>query len=194
MRDWPRQTLGNLKSSIVPWLFLLTAKQLHEQRLPLQNRVSFLESIPYLAARLDEPGIRDRCIQRYRSAPPETHHNVSRLLFDPSDPDALACDVAGMNSDGSGMSHKLSAFVSSLAAIPIDDTVGESPHAKAARVINSSSSSAWPWVVATMRLRQNINDVDDFVDASDPATLAWAWTHYKSVVQVKTAKLKRTPT
>jgi hypothetical protein len=44
-------------------------------RLGMQ-KISFLDKVPYLFARLESPGVRDRCLEQYATGPPHNHHKV----------------------------------------------------------------------------------------------------------------------
>jgi hypothetical protein len=82
--------------------------------------------------------------------------------------------------------HKVSMVltreITSFENIPMDDTVGEGPHAIANAISVRARRSGWPWIASTMRLDQNLQDVSDLVPATD-ADLGVQWDLYKSVVQ-----------
>lgn len=44
------------------------------------DKIHFLDRIPWLLVNLDVPGVRDRCVQQYESAPKASHHKVFTWL------------------------------------------------------------------------------------------------------------------
>jgi hypothetical protein len=44
-------------------------------------KIAFLEEVPYVLARLGEPGVKELAIEQWNSAPPEKHHPVSIMFF-----------------------------------------------------------------------------------------------------------------
>lgn len=89
------------------------------------RKLEFLDRVPYLLASLGRPGVRDRCLEQWEKVAPQDHHKVSREFLDPRG--RLRRYVDSMAPDGSGMAPELQQEVASLAAIPMDDTVVESP-------------------------------------------------------------------
>lgn len=144
------------------------------------EKFEFLSKLPYLLAQLHLPGVRDRALEQWRSAPPAAHHRVSREFL--ADGSPLRAQIERMNSDGSGMAPALKAEVESLRAIPLDDSVAEGPHAKAKRVQAHARGSRFPWVASTMRLSQNLEDATDMLDATDSELLP-LWCAWKSVIR-----------
>lgn len=118
------------------------------------QKVSFLDRVPYLLARLEEPGVCRRCMEQWESCAPAGHHRVTRDFFE----GALRFDIAAMQNDGAGATARLKQEIRSLSLIPLDDSVAESPHAIGGRLMQHSRASKWPWVASTMRLEQNLAD------------------------------------
>lgn len=144
------------------------------------QKIRFLDRVPYLLCRLDEPGVKERCLEQWSEAPPEAHHRVTREFLSPTQ--ALRRHVDLVQPDGSGISEELRNELLSLAAIPLDDSVAEGPHASANRHMSHSRAAKWPWVASTMRLAQNLEDARDLPAAAGIDTSA-AWTMYKTVVR-----------
>ena len=89
------------------------------------------------------------------------------------------------------LSANLEAERALLAHIPMDDCVAESPHAQAARLKQNSPGCGWPWLAASLRLRQNIEDARTL-----PGSLGLdfqdTWVQYGRVLQVGAgARLRR---
>lgn len=149
----------------------------------------FLNRVPYLLSRLDEPGIKARCVAQWQEAPPDAHHRVTREFMEGS----LRQDLDRILPDGSGLSERLRREVRSLAALPFDDSVGEAPHAVAKRVLGQCRAGTWPWVASTCRLEQNIRDVRNLLPAVE-MDLATLWRGYKSILRTGgTGKANFTP-
>lgn len=143
-------------------------------------KVRFLDTIPWLLARLPEAGVRDRCIEQYGQGRPGTHHRVSLLFLSPDGP--LRSEVDQMGSDGTSMGERLAAEVRGLQHIPLDDGVAEGPHARAARAKQSASGSTWAWIAASLRLQQNLQDIRSMLPTLD-LDLDTEWGRYTSVLQ-----------
>lgn len=144
------------------------------------RKVAYLDKVPYLLARLGEPGVRGRCLEQWSACPPEAHHRVTREFLDPRG--ALRRWVDGMAADGT-MHPNLLREVQSLRAIPMDDTVAESPHAKAHRLMRKSPASTWPWVASSMRLEQNLQDVKDLPAVIAECSLEHKWRNFSALVK-----------
>lgn len=95
---------------------------------------------------------------------------------------SLRRDVERINDDGTGLSEELARAVDAMDLIPLDDTVGEGPHAVANVLSTRARRSSWAWVASSMRLDQNLTDVNDLLPAVD-ANLEVQWDLFKTVVQ-----------
>ena len=62
---------------------------------------SAYDRIPLLMARLDQPGIRDRCVVQFRSVEARMHDRVSIRILDPAT--HFGKHVENMNGDGTNM-------------------------------------------------------------------------------------------
>lgn len=111
------------------------------------------------------------------------HHRVSVWFLDPAHPGGLRQDVERMQADGSGMSARLKAAVSSLRWTPLDDCVAEGPHAAAKRTKVAASAAKWAWVAASMRLSQNIAQCEALALPGSACSLNAVWTAWSTVVQ-----------
>ena len=151
-------------------------------------KIGFFRRIPYLLVELDRPGIRDECIRQYESCPEDKHHRVSREFLKVGGP--LRASVDALRADGSGCTEQLRMELKGLEALPMDDSIGEGPHAKAKRIKDHSKASTWHWTAATMRLKQNLDDVAELVPALDE-NLTLLWCKYQSILQVEARKLRR---
>ena len=150
-----------------------------------EQKIAFLDRIPYLLARLGEPGVRARCLEQWGRCAADEHHRVSKEFLDPTG--ELRRGIDEMTDDGGGMSPKLKAEVDSLAAIPMDDTVAESPHAIAHKLVSHGRAAKWPCVAGTMRLRQNLVDAENIPQAVE-VDLAKLWGSYTSVLRGPSSK------
>lgn len=147
-----------------------------------KEKIGHLDKVPYLLARLSEPGIRDRCLEQFQRAAPSEHHRVTRWFVDPDHAQSLRQDIENMSADGSNMSPALEMAVESLKWVPMDDCICEGPHARAKRIKMPASAAKWPWVATSLRLQQDIEDCMAMPDKVG-LSLRAAWTSYASVVQ-----------
>ena len=126
-----------------------------------QKRHAYLFKLPWLLARLLDPGVKALCIQQYLAC--DNHHPLSDMFF--AADGALKPDVDAVDESGRGASAALVKAVDSIAAIPFDDSVAESPHAVGNSFARHARASFFPWIASTMRLPQNLRDVRDWCQA-----------------------------
>ena len=147
------------------------------------SKISFLDKIPVLLARLNEPGVRDRCLEQFHAAPVAAHHRVSREFLEPGHESGLRPLVDALNHEASNMSARSKSEVDSLARSPIDDAVGEGPHARGKAEWDRAHGADFPWISSTMRLSQNLHDVDTLAPILDSLDLQEEWDRYSCIVQ-----------
>ena len=122
-------------------------------------KFQWADRLPYLLARLHEPGIARRCQEQWLSVPPAQHHRVSRYFME----GALRQEIDAVLPDGSGISARLRAALRGFDGVPFDDSVAEGPHARASRIAKHARASRWPWIASTLRLSQNIDTVRELL-------------------------------
>ena len=66
----------------------------------------------------------------------------------------------------------------------MSDKVAEGPHAKAKQTYEEARGCSLPWIFSTMRLKQNLDDVDELIRITD-SNLQHEWFRYKCVKPVK---------
>lgn len=150
------------------------------------RKISFLDRIPYLLARLGEPGVRRRCVEQWESCSAEKHHRVSREFMEGE----LRGHIDAMSDGGTGISARLQLEIDSLAKVPLDDSVAEGPHASASRMIKHARGAKWAWIAATMRLDQNLADAKAIPDVVGDSAQD-LWPVYKSVLHGPSARDSR---
>jgi len=87
-----------------------------------QKRHAYLYKLPWLLARLLQPGVKALCTRQYLES--ENHHPISHVFF----AGETKHDVDALDESGQGDSARLVRAVESIAAMPFDDSVAESPH------------------------------------------------------------------
>jgi hypothetical protein len=156
------------------------------------KKLDFLNCVPWLLARLDEPGVKDLAISQFESELPCRHHRVTHEFLNPSE--NLRAHVDAIDDHGCGLSVALVVEVKSLQDMPMDDAVGEGPHSISTNIMVKARRALFPWVAATARLRQNQSDIADLLPATQ-ADLDTEWARYKSVVQAsQSSRLYSRPT
>ena len=151
-----------------------------------QDRHSCLNKIPWLFARLDQPGVAGQCVVQYESH--SGHHALTEMIMKPGS--ALRCHVDQIQPDGSGASAELQKLIDVIKLVPFDDSVAETPHASGNRLGRHGSNSSFSWVASSMRLGQNLVDVLDHSQALG-ANLDELWYAHSSVLQTKPKALHR---
>ena len=96
--------------------------------LAAKEKLAFLDRLPYLLCRLNEPGVRDRVLSQWDSGAKTFGCPITEEFVGESSP--LRGDVLAMQNDGTGMTSRLAEEVNALRQTTIDDTPGDSPHAK----------------------------------------------------------------
>jgi hypothetical protein len=146
----------------------------------LARRVfAWLDRLPYLLARLGEPGVARRCVEQWESCRADEHHRVSRKYM----AGALRADIDAVRPDGSGISARLDVALMGFRGIPFDDSVAEGPHARSMRIARHSRRSCWPWIASSLRLGQNLRDARELLSGVD-ADLRALWCSHTSIIRV----------
>ena len=148
-----------------------------------KEKLAHYDHIPWLLGRLDQPGVRDRCLLQFAEAPEAKHEPVSLEFLSPAS--ALYEDVTRMHADGTGMSPKLWNAFDSIRQTPIDDTPAEAPHAAMRHTALKSRAASWAFHAASARLTQNKADHKELLPLVEPATdMQWYWDRWSSVLQM----------
>ena len=140
------------------------------------------DRIPLLMARLDVPGVRDRCLEQWASAPPERHDFTSAEFLSETAPASLRGMVARVQDDGVIPDSRLRDEVEGVKRIPIDDTVNESPHALASRISAHARRGRIPWIASSMRLKPNLGQIDKFTQRHGEDALQQLWLRWKDAL------------
>lgn len=147
------------------------------------QKLDHLDKLPFLLARLGEPGVRGRVLYQYSEAPPERHHRLTNDFL--AEGSSLRAAVDAMDSEGGGMSPELAYRVKVLGDVPLDDSVAEGPHARMARLQIHSRRATWAWHASTMRLRQNLTDIKRF-RGEGYEELQFLWDRWSTVLRPPT--------
>lgn len=152
------------------------------------QKVSYLDRLPYLLVRLDTLGIRDECLRQWNACAPEKHHRISRHFLEPRG--CLRNSIDAFDDKGGNFSAMLRAEISGLEAVPMDDAIAEGPHAQAKQIKYRSKAASFAWISASMRLRQNVGDLE-LMPTAVKSTLRVEWAKHKSILQVDKRKLNQ---
>lgn len=139
---------------------------------------AYLHTLPALLARLLEPGIRDKCLDLYRSC--NNHHPLSDMYL--SEDSALLPHVLALTPGGGNVSAILHRELDILWRTPFDDSVCERPHAVGNSIARHAKSCGFDWVASSMRLSQNLTDVPRWCEAMG-LDLEQEWLKHTSVLQ-----------
>jgi len=158
------------------------------------DSIGYLDTLPWLLARLRKPGIAARCIAEYALTDREHHHPSSNEMLDPADEESLSEDVAAIDPDGNGISPRLDAAIIGFENMPLDDMVDEGPHAKGKKIIAHSTAGSFPWAASSARLDANLDIVQAWSEAFN-MDLQTEWDRWSSVVKVRNTHrpLQETP-
>lgn len=145
-------------------------------------KVEYLNRLPYILVRLDLPGIRRQCLQQWQSAAPAAHHRISRFFLEEGTDMRAAVDA--IDDQGGNCAPMLRHEIRSLELTPMDDSIAEGPHALAKTIKDRSKASSFSWIAATMRVQQNVVDIENLRLALE-CDLSLTWASYKSILQVE---------
>ena len=148
--------------------------------LGLQN-VAYMEQLPWLLVRLDEPGVLQRCIHQWNSTPRDAHHNVSNFFMDPEHVGGIWSDVQNIDAMGGNCSARVKQAIRTLENIPMDDIHGESPHARAHHIFSHAPGGRFAWTASSARLVQNLGHLDELAGATG-ACLQSEWNRWSRVI------------
>jgi hypothetical protein len=115
--------------------------------------------IPYLFARLDEPGVRDICIAEFESTPKHKRDKISLRFCEPGD-NPLLVDLMAMNEQGGNMSPQLAFEVSCVQKAPFDDVVAERMHGILSAAMKKARHGSWTWHAASLN---HASDLEDYI-------------------------------
>ena len=99
-------------------------------------------------------------LQQWQSAPPEQHDRVTRFVME----GPMRADFDKVTDWGTGISKRLQDEIDNINMIPIDDSVGERPHAKATAIFKASFGCSFVWCSASMRVAPNLDHCRTFQD------------------------------
>ena len=141
----------------------------------------FIDRLPYIICHLGfVAGAREKIMEQFRSAPRDRHNRVTlQLCTDGTDMHDAMMRMASFD-DRSDPSLRL--FVQSIRDSPLNDEVGEGPHARFAREHQHCNRSTFAWKSASIRLEQNLTDIYDLAGAAD-VDLQESYDNYKMCVR-----------
>ena len=180
MARWQRDGVAMWRNgNVLVWQKAVAAMRATHRLVHVKCRWTF--KIPFLLARLFEPGVKFEAIMQYESYPTHLHHRVSFELLDPSSP--LRGDVDALDANGIGATPRLEWYVAGIRSAPLDDCVAEGPHAAFTRICNHSRRGTWAWRCATQSLKDNLGDYDEMLAGTDVNFQYRCWDCYTSVLR-----------
>ena len=150
----------------------------------IKAALGYLDTLPWLLVRLDEPGIAQRCRDLWAATPRADHHPVTIEFMDPEHTSGLRAMVDAINELAEGICAFLRRAIDALQAIPLDDMVAEGPHAIAKRIIERAVGGSFSWTASTARLERNL-ELATTLPAAFGADLQTEWDRWSSVIKTK---------
>ena len=151
-------------------------------------KCSYLWKVTWLIVSILKPGVKQVVLNQWNATRPESHHRLTRYFLEPTSPLRVAID--NLAPDCMHASQLLKDVVSSSAAIPMDDSIVESPHAFAHRFQSAGRATKFAFVTSSMRLSQNLDVVRDLIAAMD-ADLYLEWCRYTRLLQTRPDRFDR---
>ena len=160
-------------------------------------KTSQFHVLPISIVNLDEPGMRDKLLDEYRSSPEHAHHRETNYFFSESCtevcPETLLRHVVNMNPDGSGMHPQLQKQLAGLQNGPLDETPAEALHRDVHKLCTTNTGIKRVQVFAKVREAENIQHVNASAEticsrlphciATPNSVIDEEWRRYKSVLQ-----------
>ena len=123
-----------------------------------KEKLAFLDRLPYLLCRLDSgASVAQRALDQFGEVPEQHHHRLS--VFFLGQDSMFRKDIETLAAGGA-LAPALKHQILCLQDIPLDDSVGESPHASAHRQLLHSRSGRFGYHCASQRLVQNFRDLE----------------------------------
>ena len=148
------------------------------------KKFAHLQKLPWLIVRIIELGVKKESLRQWSACAPHEHHRYTRYCLDPSQP--VRSDI----DDCSKAPPSLLAAVARLAALPMDDSIVEFPHAMASRLVKSGRATKFPFLPNSLRLKENLTTVRELGSAVS-SELRLEWSSYTSLLQVHPKKCRR---
>ena len=152
------------------------------------EKLTYLDEIPYLLARVNEPGIAARCLAQFAEGVDSgaTHDPVTLEFL--AEGSTLRQQIERMAHEGAEMGPQLQREWETLRLCPIDDCPGEGPHAGMRHISLKTRAASWPWHASSLRLQHNLQDIQNLLPVLEPRTsFELLYAHHKAVLRMKKA-------
>jgi hypothetical protein len=141
--------------------------------------ISIFDRLPFLWARLDTDGMRDRILGIIMNLNVHQLDDTTKEIRN----GALWADVLAMNGDGTGMTSALQTEVDSIKNIPCNDTTNEGPHSLLKRVQLHSRAASYEWAASTVRLEQSFDLYNDVAQLRGERFIQQTWDRWSSILK-----------
>ena len=144
-----------------------------------------LTELPYVIAGAEDPIVARRCVQLYDAqvknpALEPWVHRAAHHYFSPSS----ALGAASRQHAGGGSMSDLSAReLTMLSMVPLTEQPAEALHRDISRVFQVAAHAQVPWAAGTLRLEQNIADVEAAAGGDKNEESHGAWYRWKSLIK-----------
>ena len=119
-----------------------------------REKLRFLTKLPYILTQVDfSPGHAQRALDQYAEAPAQSHHRATEELLAIGSP---LREAIVRVAEGGELSHLVFESIQWLKLVPLDDSVGESPHACARHTELHTRGAKFGWLSSTHRLQQHL--------------------------------------
>ena len=152
--------------------------------------VAYLKTLPYVLARLEEPGIAQEAIDLYAAAPAHLHHPLSNEFLEPGHGSGLRPMVEAIDDAGGNVAPALRDAIYARKAVPMDDVVDESPHARAKHIIEKAPAGQFKWTASSVRLTSNLEDMETLAPSMG-VDIQTEWDRWSSVVKLKNTERRK---
>ena len=144
------------------------------------EKLDYLNRVPWLLARLLDPGVKAMAIQQFEEVPIARHHPLTIEFLDPQG--ELRMHVGMIDDDGNGYSPLLGDRVLALQRICMNDAIAEGPHAQMTRQMSKARGSSWAFHSASVDIKTTLKDIGMINDICG-ADLQTEWSRYSSVIR-----------
>ena len=119
-----------------------------------------------------------------KTDPHAQHHELTHFFFHARYPGGLCIDTGVTEDHASLINARAQRVIDALAHIPMDDTIGEGPHAVVRGHDVHTKRGGFDWIAASSRLPHNLGDLDTLPSATG-VDLQREWSRWSCVVKAK---------
>jgi hypothetical protein len=159
----------------------------------IRVKLQWLKELPYAIAGAEDRIVAQRCIQLYDTQvnDPALEPWVHRVAHHYLSPSSALGAAFRQHADGGPMSDMLARELGMLSMVPLTEQPAEALHRDISRCFQVAAHAQVPWAAGTLRLEQNIADVEAAPGGAKNEEFREAWHHWKSLMKSGSPHVKK---